>query len=58
VLLGKIDVEFVQNLTSVSTQGAEQATITIHDNEAKLVIGLEQLVESLQYSAAVYSTAQ
>lgn len=47
VLLGKIDGELVDDLTGVSAQGSEESTVTIHDDEAELLVGLEQLGQSL-----------
>jgi hypothetical protein len=47
VLLGKIDGELVDDLTGVSAQGSKESTVTIHDDEAELLVGLEQLGQSL-----------
>jgi hypothetical protein len=47
VLLGKIDGELVDDLTGISAQGSEESTVTIHDDEAELLVGLEQLGQSL-----------
>lgn len=47
VLLGQVDVELVQDLAGVAAQRAEQAAVAVHDNEAELVISLEQLVQGL-----------
>ena len=47
VLLGKIDAELLNDVSGVSTQRAEQCTVTIHDNETELLVRFEQLTESL-----------
>jgi hypothetical protein len=47
VLLGKIDLQTLEDLTGVSTQSAEQRTVTVHDNETELLVGLKQLTQSL-----------
>lgn len=47
VLLGEIDRELLDDVTSVTAQGTEQSTVTVHHNETKLLIGLQQLGKSL-----------
>jgi hypothetical protein len=47
VLLGKIDRELVDDLTGVAAKSSKQGTVTFHDDEAKLLVGLEQLGQSL-----------
>jgi hypothetical protein len=39
VFLRKIDGELVNYITSVTAQCPEKSTITIHDNEAELLVG-------------------
>ena len=46
MLLGKIDSEFVKDVACVALQRAIQGSITIHDNEAKCVVILEQFMQS------------
>ncbi|KAI6766521.1 hypothetical protein HG531_011743 [Fusarium graminearum] len=53
VLLGKIDRELVDNFTGVSAQGSEQGTVTIHDDETELLVGLEQLSQGLSVELVV-----
>ena len=53
VLLGKIDRELVDNLTGVSAQSSEQGTVTIHDDKTELLVGLEQLSQSLSVELVV-----
>jgi hypothetical protein len=47
VLLGQIDSELVDDITGVSRDGTEQGTVTIHDDETELGVGLEQLGKGL-----------
>lgn len=47
VLLGQIDGELVDDLTGVAAEGTEEGAVTIHDDEAKPLIRLEQLGEGL-----------
>lgn len=37
----------MDNLTGVSAQCSEEGTVTIHDDETELLVGLEQLCQSL-----------
>ena len=53
VLLGKIDLQTLENFTGVSTQGTEQRTVTVHDNETELLVGLEQLAQGLSVELVV-----
>lgn len=47
VLLGEIDRELVDDVTRVAAEGAEEGAVTVHDDEAELLVGLEQLGEGL-----------
>lgn len=47
VLLGKIDGELVKNLAGVAGEGAKECAVTVHDDEAEPLVGLEQLRKSL-----------
>lgn len=47
MLLGKIDGQTLQNLTSVTTEGTEERTVTVHDDETELLVRLKQLAQSL-----------
>lgn len=46
VLLGQIDGELVDDLAGVAAESTEEGTVTIHDDEAELLVRLEQLSES------------
>ena len=46
VLLGKIDGELVDDVAGVSTKRTEQGTVTIHNDETELLVGVEKLGES------------
>lgn len=47
VLLGQIDGELVDDLASVTGNGTEERAVTVHDDEAELGVGLEQLLQRL-----------
>jgi hypothetical protein len=47
VLLGQIDGEPLDDLTSVTTESTEQGTVTVHDNETELLVSLEQFTQCL-----------
>lgn len=47
VLLGKIDRELLADFTSVSRKSTEEGTVTVHDDETKGLVGLEQFTQSL-----------
>lgn len=47
MLLGEIDGQTLQDLTGVTAQGTEERTVTVHDNEAELLVRLEQLAQGL-----------
>lgn len=53
VLLGEIDGELVDNIPRVAAKRAEESAITVHDDEAELLIGLEQLGERLSVEFVV-----
>ena len=53
MLLRKINRQTLQNLTSVTAQGTEERTVTVHDNETKLLVRLEQLAQSLSVELVV-----
>jgi hypothetical protein len=53
VLLGKIDRQTLQNLTSVTAKGTEERTVTVHDDETELLVRLEQLAQSLSVELVV-----
>ena len=41
VLLGQVDGEFVDNISGIATECAEECTISVHDDEAELLVGLK-----------------
>ena len=45
VLLRQVDGEFVNDLAGVACNGTEESTVTVHDDEAELGVGLEELGE-------------
>lgn len=47
MLLGQINGETLKDLTGVATESTEQSTVTVHDNETELLIGLEKLTQCL-----------
>ena len=47
VLLRQFHRHLVQNFAVVAVEGGEQRAVTVHDDEAELVIRLEQLFERL-----------
>lgn len=47
VLLGQINGETLDNLTSVTTESTKQSTVTVHDDETELLVGLEQFTQCL-----------
>jgi len=48
VFLGEVDSELMNNLTSVARDGSEEGTVSIHDDEPKLGVRFEQLLQSLR----------
>lgn len=48
VLLGQIDQELVQHCAGVAAHNTEKGTVTIHNDEAELVVTLQQLVQRLK----------
>jgi hypothetical protein len=53
VLLGQIDGETLEDLTGVTTEGTEQSTVTIHDDETKLLVSLEKLTQGFSVELVV-----
>lgn len=53
VLFRQVDCELVNNFTSVTGQRAEQRSVTVHNNEAKLGIRLQQLRQCLSMKFVV-----
>lgn len=53
MLLGKIDRQTLQNLTSVTAEGTEERTVTVHDDKTELLVRLEQLTQSLSVELVV-----
>uniref|UniRef100_A0A0A9G2E9 Eukaryotic peptide chain release factor subunit 1-1 n=1 Tax=Arundo donax TaxID=35708 RepID=A0A0A9G2E9_ARUDO len=53
MLLWEINSEFVKHLTSIATQCAKKSSITIHNNEAKLVIRFQELLQSFSMELVV-----
>ena len=47
VLLRQVDRELVEDLAVVARERAEEAAVTVHHDEAELVVGLEQLLQRL-----------
>lgn len=48
MLLGQFHRHFVQNFAVVAVERGEQRAVTVHDDEAELVIRLEKLFERLR----------
>jgi len=48
VFLGEVNSEFMNNLASVACDGSEEGTVSVHDNEPKLGVRFEQLLQSLR----------
>ena len=53
VLLGQVDLDLVDNVLGVAGEGAVESTVTINDNEAKLVVLLHELDEGLSVKLVV-----
>jgi hypothetical protein len=53
VLLGEIDRQTLQNLTSVTAEGTKERTVTVHDDETELLVRLQQLTQSLSVELVV-----
>lgn len=53
MLLGKVDRELVDNFSGISAQRTEKSAISIHDDEAKFLIRLEQLAQRLRMEFVV-----
>lgn len=45
MLLGQVDGETLQDFSGVATQGTEKRAVTIHHNEAELLVRLQQLTQ-------------
>jgi len=53
VLLGEIDGELGDHLTSVTGKSTEETSVTIHHDETKLVVVREKLLEGLSVEAVI-----
>lgn len=53
VLLGQVDRELVDYLASVSGEGTEEGTVTVHDDEAEAGVRLEELGERFRVELVV-----
>ena len=53
VLLGQVDGKLVEDVASVALQRAEQGAVTVHDDEAELVVVGEQLGERFRVELVV-----
>lgn len=53
VLLGKIDRKLVNYFTGISAEGSEKSTVTVHDDKAKFLIGLEEFSKGLSVELVV-----
>lgn len=47
VLLGQIDTKTLENFTGVTAQSTKERSVTIHDNETELLVGFQELAQSL-----------
>ena len=45
VLLRQVDGEFVDDISGVATKCTEESTVSIHDDEAELLVGFEQFAQ-------------
>lgn len=45
MFLGQVDRQSLEDFTSVATQSAEERAVTIHDNETKFLVRLQQLTQ-------------
>ena len=57
MLLGQFHRHFVQNFAVVAVERGEQRAVTVHDDEAELVIRLEKLFERLRSHTCVTHVA-
>lgn len=46
MLLGQVDREFVDDIPGVAAQGTEEGTVSVHNDEAKRLVGFEELAQS------------
>ena len=53
VFLRQINSKPLENLPGVAAQCTEKGTITIHDDEAKLLIGLQQFTQSFSMELVI-----
>lgn len=53
VLLGKINAELVDHLARVTGESTVENTVSVHDDEAKLGVGLEELRESVSVELVI-----
>lgn len=53
MLLGQINGEALKDLTSVTTESTEQSTVTVHDNETKLLISLKKLTQGFSVELVI-----
>lgn len=53
VLLGQIDGELVNDFARVTAQSTEKSSVTVHYDEAKLLVGLEELGKGLSVELVV-----
>jgi hypothetical protein len=53
VLLREVDGNLVDDLTGVSREGAVEAAVSVHDNEAKLLVVFEEFLEGFCVEAVV-----
>ena len=53
VLLWQVNGETLKDLTSVTTESTEQSTVTVHDNETELLIGLKKLTQCFSVELVV-----
>lgn len=47
MLLGQVDRQTLENFTSVTAESTEERTVSVHDDETELGVGLEQFAQSL-----------
>lgn len=53
VLLGEVDGELVEDLAGVSGERTEEGAVSIHDDEAELGVGLEELGKDVRVELVV-----
>lgn len=47
VFLWQIDREFLHNFSGIAAECAEQGSVSVHDDEAKLLVRIQQLAQCL-----------